>query len=54
MKEDNKQKAEDKSIDQLLAEYQELENSVKAKKPAESKVLDKKAAEIHELEDSIK
>ena len=30
MKENNKQKAaEDKSIDQLLAEYQELENSVK-------------------------
>ena len=29
MKENNKQQAEDKSIDQLLAEYQELENSVK-------------------------
>ena len=54
MKENNKSK-EEKSIDQLLAEYQELENSVKVnKKPSESKILDKKAAEIHELEDSIK
>ena len=47
-------KGDDKSIDQLLAEYQELENSVKTKKPADSKILDKKAAEINELEDSIK
>jgi hypothetical protein len=37
MKDNNK--SDDKSIDQLLAEYQELENSVKTTKPDSSKIL---------------
>ena len=50
---DKNSKVEDKSIDQLLAEYQELEKSVIINKTENSKVLNKKAAEIQEMESSM-
>ena len=45
--------SDDKSIDQLLAEYQQLENSVKTSKPDASKLLDRKAIEIQQMEKSM-